>query len=371
MFVLIAGSQLFGTFLNDYSFGVITERVATRVREKTFEKMLTLECSWFDHPDNNPGILSQKLATECNQVKSLTGETVSTKAKMFITVVVSLIISFVKSWHMTLIMMGLIPLITLGYAIQEKLVSGNTEETMQATNEAGAIVSQSLMNIRTVTAFGLEDYSLLAFGSYLIVPLQQYTKKGVITGVALGFSKFITLGGTGLAFYAGTQLVLLGVSTFNNIFLVILIIILGSVGLGKFAAENSDKVEAGAAAANIQKILLRESKISGMSKDGLVPDQILGRLELVATDFCYPMRQEHNVYSGLNLVIEAGQTVAMVGPSGCGKSTAVQLLERFYDPTGGAVLLDGVDLKTLKVDWLRQQIGACLTLSLTVIRPHS
>jgi ABC-type multidrug transport system fused ATPase/permease subunit len=57
------------------------------------------------------------------------------------------------------------------------------------------------------------------------------------------------------------------------------------------------------------------------------------------------------------LNIEAGQTVALVGPSGCGKSTAVQLIERFYDPADGSVLLDGVDIKTLRLSWLRQQIG--------------
>ena len=63
------------------------------------------------------------------------------------------------------------------------------------------------------------------------------------------------------------------------------------------------------------------------------------------------------MYKGLDLTIEAGSTVALVGPSGCGKSTAVQLIERFYDPDAGAVLLDGTDLKTLRVSWLRQQIG--------------
>ena len=73
--------------------------------------------------------------------------------------------------------------------------------------------------------------------------------------------------------------------------------------------------------------------------------------------FAYPNRPDHLVYKGLNLAIEPGQTVALVGPSGCGKSTAVQLLERFYDPKAGAVLLDGTDLKDLNVSWLRSQIG--------------
>ena len=73
--------------------------------------------------------------------------------------------------------------------------------------------------------------------------------------------------------------------------------------------------------------------------------------------FAYPSAPDHIVSKDLNLSITAGQMVALVGPSGCGKSTLIQLLERFYDPTAGSVLLDGADLKTLNLKWLRQQIG--------------
>merc|ERR1740138_768251 len=82
-----------------------------------------------------------------------------------------------------------------------------------------------------------------------------------------------------------------------------------------------------------------------------------GHIEFRGVSFRYPMRPDVQVYNGLNLTIEPGETVALVGPSGCGKSTAVSLLERFYDPQDGAVLLDGCDLRELKLSWLRRQIG--------------
>ena len=65
--------------------------------------------------------------------------------------------------------------------------------------------------------------------------------------------------------------------------------------------------------------------------------------------FYYPSRSSHNVLNGLNLVIPAGTTVALVGPSGCGKSTIIGLLQRFYDPTCGQVLIDGVDLRSMDI----------------------
>jgi ATP-binding cassette subfamily B (MDR/TAP) protein 1 len=73
--------------------------------------------------------------------------------------------------------------------------------------------------------------------------------------------------------------------------------------------------------------------------------------------FAYPARRDVVVYRGLSLTIDAGQTVALAGPSGCGKSTLVALLERWYDVDGGALLLDGVDVRALSVRWLRSQIG--------------
>ena len=88
-----------------------------------------------------------------------------------------------------------------------------------------------------------------------------------------------------------------------------------------------------------------------------LPHRALERVELRGVEFAYPARPDVQVYKGVDLTVEAGQTVALVGPSGSGKSTAVQLLERFYDPSAGAVTLDGVDVRELNVAWLRAQIG--------------
>ena len=82
-----------------------------------------------------------------------------------------------------------------------------------------------------------------------------------------------------------------------------------------------------------------------------------GKIELRNVHFAYPMRPDVAVFRGYNLTIEAGQTVALVGESGGGKSTVISLLERFYDPLEGQVLLDDTDIRTLNVQWLRDQIG--------------
>lgn len=84
-----------------------------------------------------------------------------------------------------------------------------------------------------------------------------------------------------------------------------------------------------------------------------------GMPQLVFRNVCfsYPTRPENKIFSGLNLSIKQGETIALVGPSGCGKSTVVQLLERFYDPDSGTIELEGNNLKELNVKWLRDQFG--------------
>ena len=82
-----------------------------------------------------------------------------------------------------------------------------------------------------------------------------------------------------------------------------------------------------------------------------------GEIVFDKVQFSYPTRPHIKVLRGLSLVIPPGKTVALVGPSGCGKSTVISLLERFYDTTTGDVLLDGVSVKKLHVNWLRQQVN--------------
>ena len=102
---------------------------------------------------------------------------------------------------------------------------------------------------------------------------------------------------------------------------------------------------------------LPKYKIDSSSHQGLQPQETEGEVVFENVTFAYPTRPDNLVFDGLNLTIESGKTVALVGPSGGGKSTTVGLIERFYDPVGGVVRLDGVDLKDLNVNYLRSQIG--------------
>lgn len=114
---------------------------------------------------------------------------------------------------------------------------------------------------------------------------------------------------------------------------------------------------ASGAAYRIFNTIDRVPSIDVDAPGGVVLDKFTGDIEFKDVKFSYPTRPDITVLKQLNLKIRPGMTVAFVGPSGSGKSTSVQLLQRFYDPLEGAVLIDGKDLKEYNVAWLRSQIG--------------
>ena len=112
-----------------------------------------------------------------------------------------------------------------------------------------------------------------------------------------------------------------------------------------------------ASAHSCLEVMRRVPTIDAFSDTGVIPDEVQGRLEVLDVTFAYPASPDQITLSRCSLTIPANTSCALCGPSGSGKSTLIALLERFYDPQGGAITLDGVDLRSLQLGWLRMQIG--------------
>ncbi len=110
-------------------------------------------------------------------------------------------------------------------------------------------------------------------------------------------------------------------------------------------------------AKNVFKIIERKSQIDSLSEEGIRLDEVIGRIEFKNVYFEYKTRSGMLILNDFNLLVNYGETNELVGPSGCGKSTVISLLLRFHDPISGYILLDGVDIKKLNIQWLRSIIG--------------
>lgn len=161
----------------------------------------------------------------------------------------------------------------------------------------------------------------------------------------------------GLAFWMGSRFLVDGETTLSKILTIVLSIIIGAFSLGQ-VGPNVQAFTAGVAAASkIYATIDRTSPLDPTNDTGDRLDKVEGRVELRNIKHIYPSRAEVVVMDDVSLDIPAGKTTALVGASGSGKSTIVGLVERFYDPVGGAVFLDGHDISTLNLRWLRQQIS--------------
>lgn len=105
------------------------------------------------------------------------------------------------------------------------------------------------------------------------------------------------------------------------------------------------------------EVIKRIPEIDSENMEGLTLDNVSGKVEFKHVEFVYPSRPESIIFRDFSLQVPAGKTVALVGGSGSGKSTAVALLQRFYNPLGGEIHLDGVSIDKLQLKWLRSQMG--------------
>ncbi|GMF63809.1 unnamed protein product [Phytophthora fragariaefolia] len=223
--------------------------------------------------------------------------------------------------------------------------------------DVGAHASEVLGNIRTVVSLGLEGASCEKFAVLLEAPMKSGEQDAQVNGLAVGFSSFIIFATYAFAFWYGGKLVYDGKITFLQLMRSLMAIIMSSQTVGAsigYLADTDSAFEAGGVILSLRD---RKLSIDSFSEEGLRPGNVIGKIEFKDVLFRYPTRLNVPVLQHYNLTIEPGETVAFCGPSGGGKSTCVSLLERFYDPISGQVMLDGVDLKQLNIRWLRNQLG--------------
>ncbi|ROV87535.1 hypothetical protein VMCG_10685 [Cytospora schulzeri] len=140
-------------------------------------------------------------------------------------------------------------------------------------------------------------------------------------------------------------------------FLCFTAIIFGAESAGTVFAYAPDLAKARNAAASLKSLFDRKPEIDSWSQDGRKAQSIEGHIEFKDVHFRYATRPDQPVLRGLNLQIKPGQYVAFVGASGCGKSTAIALLERFYDPISGSILIDGVEISSFNVNEYRSHLA--------------
>lgn len=285
------------------------------------------------------------------------GDFISAMAKALI----CFVFAMVSAWKFAIVFLAILPFISILMAMMIMFVKKNTIKELEAYQMAGKIAQQVLSSIRTVYSLGSMKHDVQKYTENLSKAEELSNRKGLISGIFFGLINGLFNSCFAVAFIYGTYLarVNCGILTPGDIIKSLMLMINTTFLTGQAMPFLKEFVESRAAARSVFDIIDKKSEICIYDKEGKkkIATGISGELSLENVHFFYPQRKDVNVLKGVTLKIPAGKTVALCGSSGCGKSTIIQLLQRFYDPTEGAVKVDDVNIAEYDLEWIRSQMS--------------
>ncbi|CAH1397293.1 unnamed protein product [Nezara viridula] len=303
-----------------------------KIRQIYFAQTLRQDMTWYEERGNED--LTNKITDDMERMKDGLGSKVPILVQSVSLLLSGLTVGFFTNWRLTLVLMISGPILVAISGYTAKAGSEIAAREQLRYGIAGGIASQALASIKTVNAFGGEQFrDAVLKGKNLA--MKKYYPLSVSLALSMGLVYFLY----GFGLWYGSQLFLNHLLIPGQLFTVLMSVITGAIGIGN-SLPNIIEISAAIGSAGIVlDIIDNIPKIDPYSKEGFTIENIKG------------------VLSGLNLTIPAGKTVAIVGSSGCGKSTLVNLILRFFDPLSGKVFVDGYDLLNLNIQKLRQEIG--------------
>ncbi|XP_071033679.1 ATP-dependent translocase ABCB1 isoform X2 [Parasteatoda tepidariorum] len=357
IFVVLGITSFICTFLQMFMFSVAGEKLTSRLRKMVFANIITQDMSFFDNSKNSVGALCSRLTSDASQVQGATGARMSTLFQALSTFVFGIILAMWYDARLGGLTLAFMPFVLLGAYFEGIVVSGQSTSEKAGTEAASKVAIEAIESIRTVASLHQEKNFYHQFYSALLKPLKNSRKMAHIRGLIYGFAQGLNPFSYAAVLYYGSILVADQEMKYEDLLKVLEGVLIGMMMVGQAIAIAPDYNKAKLAAVRIFKLLDIVPSIDPLSPQGKILNEVRGNVDFQKVYFNYPSRSDVRILRGLNLAIEPGKTVALVGSSGCGKSTCVQLIERFYDPWHGNVMLDEENVLDIKVANLRSHIG--------------
>ncbi|ESQ34068.1 hypothetical protein EUTSA_v10006582mg [Eutrema salsugineum] len=332
------------------------ERQTARLRINYLKSILAKDITFFDTEARDSNLIFH-ISSDAILVQDAIGDKTDHVLRYLSQFIAGFVIGFLSVWQLTLLTLAVVPLIAIaggGYAI---IMSTISEKSEAAYSDAGKVAEEAMSQVRTVYAFVGEEKAINSYSNSLKKALKLGKRSGFAKGLGVGLTYTLLFCAWALLLWYASLLVRHGKTNGAKAFTTILNVIFSGFALGQAAPSLSAIAKGRVAAANILRMIGNNNlETSERLEDGTILHNVAGKIEFHRVSFAYPSRP-NMVFENLSFTIRSGKTFAFVGPSGSGKSTIISMVQRFYEPKSGVILLDGNDIKSLKLRWLRSQMG--------------
>jgi ATP-binding cassette, subfamily B, bacterial len=355
--LLLAAAGIFAAFasLRFYLVTWIGERVVADIRSAVYRRVIRMDPAFFEV--TKTGEVLSRLTTDTTVIQSLAGSGLSILMRSAVSFVGSLVLLLFTSLKLALIIFALIPATMLPMLLLGRRVRRLSRDSQDRIADTSGLAGETLNGIQTVQAFTLEKlhgerYDDAVDESF-ITAIRRTRMRAWLIGVAI----VMAFGAVTLVLWLGARAVLAGDMTGGELAKFLTYAVFMATAVAALSEVWGEVQRAAGAMERTVELLESSPSIKVPARAEPMSAVAAGRISFERLTFHYPSRPQTRAIEDLTLDIAPGENVAFVGPSGAGKSTLFQLLLRFYDPTAGRILIDGVDIARAAPEEVRARIG--------------
>ena len=346
-------------FLKGWKLEGLGSVITAKMKKQVFKKYLELHLDFYDIDYNSPGGLLTKLSIDTTKISAIILSVFGSIFSALGGIILSLILGFIYDWKLALISTGFLPFILFFTVFKAYFRANSSQGNYDLKVEAGSVISECVISTKTIFSFNFQKTAIEKYNSILKKENCNIFKTGIISGILFGIGIFISYLSEEVLIKCSYLFMKNRTLTYSDL-ICALYYLLTLAGICHSLIPLAELPEAITSFRSIFRILETPSEINAfeeVNRDKAFPGIFKGKIEFKNVTFAYPTKPENLILRKLSLTINPGQHVALVGFSGSGKSTIIQLIERFYDPTGGDVFIDDINVKDYNLYELRKKIG--------------
>ncbi|WP_127091204.1 ABC transporter transmembrane domain-containing protein [Aquabacter cavernae] len=338
-----------------YLVTTLGERVVADLRAAVFARLVRLDGAFYDQA--RVGELTSRLTADTTHIKVALATSASIALRNMALFIGAVAMMVVTSPRLSGLVLAAIPFIVLPLVAFGRKVRGRTRLAQDRLADASAYAAEVVGAIRAVQASSAEGVARDHFAGEAERAFEAARTATSARALLTGIGIFLVFASIVAVLWVGAQAVLSGTMSAGDLSQFVLFAVLAASSLGELSQTWGEVSAATGAAERIGELLKTEPQVRAPAQPAALPAPVSGAVAFEGVAFSYPTRPGQRALDGVSFTVRPGERVALVGPSGAGKSTVFQLLERFYDPQAGRILLDGVDIARCDPEAVRRQIA--------------